>query len=294
VLPFSVAALLIMALPAPALAAMEFPLLDPVAIEIGPLAIRWYALAYIAGLLLGWWYLRRLAQVPPAVMAADRADDFLVWATLGVVIGGRLGYVLFYNPGYFLDHPAEAFMLWQGGMSFHGGFIGVIVALLLFCRRHGIGVLALGDLLACVAPIGLFFGRIANFVNAELYGRPAPDLPWAVVFPTTLDGLPRHPSQLYEAALEGLLLFVITALLFRMKAVRLRRGTLIGVFMVGYGLSRFAVEFVREPDAHIGTIWGFLTMGQILSVPMILIGLAFWAWAWSRPPAPETATDGRS
>jgi len=287
VLPFSVVAVTA-ALPA---LALPFPIIDPVAIEIGPLAIRWYALAYIAGLLLGWWYLRRLSRVGPApVMVPDRADDFLVWASLGVVLGGRLGYVLFYNPGYYLSHPAEALMVWQGGMSFHGGFIGVIVALLLFCRRHGIGVLALGDLLACTSPIGLFFGRIANFVNAELYGRPAPHLPWAMVFPTAPGGLPRHPSQLYEAALEGLLLFVITALLFRVRAVRLRRGTLIGVFMVGYGLSRFVVEFAREPDAHLGYIWGVLTMGQILSLPMIVAGLAFWAWAWTRPPVTPAET----
>ncbi len=281
-LPFSLAAT-VAALPA---LALPFPVIDPVAIEIGPLAIRWYALAYIAGLLLGWLYLRRLSRVGPvAVMTAERADDFLVWATLGVVLGGRLGYVVFYNPGYYLSHPAEALMLWQGGMSFHGGFLGVIVALLLFCGRHRIGALALGDLLACAAPIGLFFGRIANFINAELYGRPAPDLPWAMVFPTAPGDLPRHPSQLYEAALEGLVLFAVTALLFRLPAVRLRRGTLIGVFMVGYGAARFAVEFAREPDAHLGTIWGFLTMGQILSLPMIAVGLAFWAWAWTRPPA---------
>ncbi|SDE57604.1 phosphatidylglycerol:prolipoprotein diacylglycerol transferase [Rhodospira trueperi] len=269
---------------APVLATVPFPAIDPVAIQIGPLAVRWYALAYIAGLLLGWLWLRRLGRRPPAVLTHDQADDFLVWASLGVVLGGRLGYVLFYNLSYFLGRPSEILMVWQGGMSFHGGFLGVIIALLIFCRRKGIHPLAMGDLLACIAPIGLFFGRIANFINGELYGRPAPDLPWAMVFPTA-DGQPRHPSQLYEAALEGLLLLVVTAVLFRVAAVRARRGTLIGVFMIGYGVSRFLVEFAREPDAHLGYLFGVITMGQVLSLPMILAGLGFLAWAWSRPPA---------
>ncbi|KAA5607421.1 prolipoprotein diacylglyceryl transferase [Roseospira marina] len=263
---------------------MPYPMIDPVAFELGPLAIRWYALAYIAGLLLGWWYVRRLAQVPPAVTTPERIDDFLVWATLGVVLGGRLGYVLVYNPAYYFAHPAEIAMVWQGGMAFHGGLAGVVVALLLFCRRHRIAPLALGDVIACAAPVGLFFGRLANFVNAELYGRPAPDLPWAMVFPTDPTGLPRHPSQLYEATLEGLVLFVILALLWRVRAVRLRRGSLIGVFLVGYGLARFTVEFAREPDPQLGYLFGGVTMGQILSLPMILAGLGFLVYAWTRPP----------
>jgi len=269
---------------APTLAAVPFPAIDPVAFEIGPLVIRWYALAYIGGLVLGWWMLRRLGRTPPAVLTAEQADDFLVWATLGVVLGGRLGYVLFYNLPYYLDHPAEIAMVWQGGMAFHGGFLGVVIALLIFCRRKGIPPLAMGDLLACIAPIGLFFGRIANFINGELYGRPAPDVPWAMVFPTA-DAQPRHPSQLYEAALEGLVLFAVTMILFRVAAVRARRGALIGVFMTGYGLARFVVEYFREPDPQLGYLFGVITMGQILSLPMILAGLAFLAWAWYRPPA---------
>jgi phosphatidylglycerol:prolipoprotein diacylglycerol transferase len=263
-------------------------MIDPVAFELGPLAIRWYALAYIAGLLLGWWYVRRLAQAPPALMPAERADDFLVWATIGVVVGGRLGYVLFYNPGYYLSHPLEIPMLWQGGMSFHGGFAGVIAAVILFARRHGIPILALGDIIACAAPVGLFFGRLANFVNAELYGRPAPDLPWSMVFPTDPLALPRHPSQLYEAVLEGLVLFVVLAVLWRIRRVRFRHGSLIGVFMIGYGVARVLVEFAREPDPQLGYLFGVVTMGQILSVPMILAGIGFLAYAWSRP-ARETA-----
>ncbi|MQX36584.1 prolipoprotein diacylglyceryl transferase [Roseospira navarrensis] len=258
-------------------------MIDPIAFELGPLAIRWYALAYIAGLLLGWWYVRRLGQAPPAVLPGERADDFLVWATLGVVLGGRLGYVLFYNPGYYLSHPLEVAMVWQGGMSFHGGFLGVIAAVILFGRRHRIPILSMGDIIACAAPVGLFFGRLANFVNAELYGRPAPDLPWSMVFPTDPLGLPRHPSQLYEAALEGLLLFVILAVLWRVPAVRFRPGSLIGVFMIGYGVSRVLVEFAREPDPQLGHLFGLATMGQILSVPMILAGIGFLAHAWRQP-----------
>jgi len=257
-------------------------MIDPVAIELGPLAIRWYALAYIAGLLLGWWYVRRLGEAPPAVLSGERTDDFLVWATLGVVLGGRLGYVLFYNPAYYLSHPAEIVMVWQGGMAFHGGLLGVIAALLLFCRRHKIAPLAMGDIVACAAPVGLFFGRLANFVNAELYGRPAPDLPWSMVFPSDPDQLPRHPSQLYEAALEGALLFVILAVLWRVPAIRRRPGSLIGVFLVGYGLARFTVEFAREPDPQLGYLFGWITMGQILSAPMILAGLGFLGFAWMR------------
>ncbi|WP_184437045.1 prolipoprotein diacylglyceryl transferase [Roseospira goensis] len=273
--------------------ALPFPVIDPVAVEIGPLVVRWYALAYIAGLLLGWLYLRRLGRTPPAVLTGDQADDFLVWATLGVVLGGRLGYVLFYNLPYYLAHPAEILMVWQGGMAFHGGLLGVIVALLLFCRRKGIPPLAMGDLVACVAPIGLFFGRLANFVNGELYGRPAPDLPWAMVFPTA-DDQPRHPSQLYEAVLEGLVLFALLAVLWRVPAVRRRRGALTGVFLTGYGLARFAVEVVREPDAQLGYLFGLVTMGQVLSLPMIVAGLAFLAWAWSRPPVAEPEPGPRS
>lgn len=272
----------------PALA-IPFPIIDPVAVEIGPLAVRWYALAYIAGLLLGWVAVRRLGRQPPAGFQGEEADDFLVWATLGVVLGGRLGYVLFYNLPYYLENPAQIVMVWQGGMAFHGGLLGVVIALLVFCRRRGINPLVMGDVVACAAPIGLFFGRIANFINAELYGRAAPDLPWAMVFPTDPFGLPRHPSQLYEAALEGVVLFVLLAVLWRCWSVRGRPGALVGVFLTGYGVARALVEIVREPDAHLGTLFWGVTMGQLLSLPMILAGVAFLAWAWRRPPLERPA-----
>jgi len=272
----------------PALA-VPFPMIDPVAIEVGPLVIRWYALAYIAGLLLGWQYVRLLGRRPPAGIPGPAVDDFLVWATLGVVLGGRIGYVLFYNLPYYLAHPAEVFMVWQGGMAFHGGLLGVVLALLLFCWRRGINPLVMGDVVACAAPIGLFFGRIANFINAELYGRPDPDLPWAMVFPSDPLALPRHPSQLYEAALEGAVLFIVVGLLWRVWAVRGRPGALVGVFLTGYGLARALVEFVREPDPQLGYLFGVITMGQVLSLPMILAGLGFLAWAWRRPPLERPA-----
>jgi len=271
----SLAALPVLALP--------FPIIDPVAIEIGPLAIRWYALAYIAGLLLGWLYVRRLGRQPPARFQGEEADDFLVWATLGVVLGGRIGYVLFYNLPFYLDNPAQIVMVWQGGMAFHGGLLGVIIALLAFCWRRRINPLVMGDVVACAAPIGLFFGRIANFINGELYGRPAPDLPWAMVFPSDRLGLPRHPSQLYEAALEGVVLFLVLAGLARVWSMRGRPGALVGVFLTGYGIARASVELVREPDPQLGFLVDGITMGQVLSLPMIIAGLAFLAWAWRRP-----------
>ncbi|GAA0582447.1 prolipoprotein diacylglyceryl transferase [Caenispirillum bisanense] len=253
--------------------ALPFPAIDPIAIEIGPLAIRWYALAYLTGLLGGWWYLRFLARRTPGGPTDDQADDFLVWATLGVVVGGRLGYVLFYKPEYYLANPLDIVKVWQGGMAFHGGVLGVIFAIWLFSRLRGLSFLRMGDLVCAVVPIGLFFGRIANFINGELWGRPAPDVPWAVVFPHGGD-VPRHPSQLYEAILEGLVLVVLLHLLWRVAAIRERRGFIAGAFLAGYGLSRFTVEFFREPDAFLGTLAAGLTMGQLLSLPMILAGAA--------------------
>ena len=251
--------------------AIPFPQIDPVIVSFGPFAVRWYALAYIAGLVIGWRLMRRLAAKPPFEIGAEHIDDFLVWATLGVILGGRIGYALFYNFGLFLDNPISILYVWRGGMSFHGGFLGVVVAGLWFCKRRGIEPLKLGDLLACVAPVGLFFGRIANFINGELYGR-VTDVPWGVVFPRGGPD-PRHPSQLYEAALEGLVLFVVINLLFRVEAIREKRGFLTGVFIAGYALSRMIVELFRQPDAHIGFLSLGSTMGQWLSVPMLLIGL---------------------
>ena len=263
--------------------ALAYPAIDPVLVQIGPFAIRWYALAYLAGLLLGWWYARTLASRPPRLVPVEAIDDFLMWATLGVVLGGRLGYVLFYKPGYYLDYPLQALQLWHGGMSFHGGLLGVVVAGVTFCARRRLRILAFADLIFCAAPIGLCLGRIANFINGELAGRPT-DVPWAMVFPGW-GPLPRHPSQLYQAALEGALLFVILFLLWRIPAVRTRPGVLTGAFLVGYGIFRSFAELFREPDAHLGFIVGHVTMGQILSAPLVLIGLGFIIVMWRRGPA---------
>ncbi|MCG8508581.1 MAG: prolipoprotein diacylglyceryl transferase [Rhodospirillales bacterium] len=251
---------------------LAFPTIDPVLIEIGPIAIRWYGLAYVVGLLLGWRIARRLASGPPQVTTPQNIDDFLVWATLGVILGGRLGSIIFYNFDYYLNYPLDVFKIWQGGMSFHGGFLGVVIAGWLFVKRKGIDPLAFGDILACAAPIGLFFGRIANFINGELYGRPT-DVPWAMIFPTDEAGLPRHPSQLYQAALEGLVLFLLLYFLWRVDAVRRRSGVLIGVFLIGYAVARSFAEFFRQPDAHIGFLAAGTTMGQLLSLPMLLVGV---------------------
>jgi phosphatidylglycerol:prolipoprotein diacylglycerol transferase len=249
--------------------AIPFPGIDPVAIQIGPLAIRWYALAYVAGILLGWryaiWLTRRLGHV-----ARDQLDDLVVWATLGIIIGGRLGYVAFYKPRYFLENPGEIVAVWQGGMSFHGGLLGVAVALLLFAKRRRIALLPLADLIACAAPIGLFFGRLANFINGELYGRPS-NVPWAIVFP---NGGPftRHPSQLYEALLEGPVLLFILYIATQRPEVRARPGVLAGVFLMGYATARSIAEVFRAPDAFIGFLPGGVTMGQALSAPLLLFG----------------------
>lgn len=260
--------------------AIAFPMIDPVLVEIGPLAIRWYALAYIVGLVLGWRYMMWMARQDGALVKPEQADDFLVWAVLGVILGGRLGYVLFYKPAYYAAHPLEILQTWQGGMSFHGGFLGVMIVTLLFCRKRGISFLGFVDLVSVVAPIGLLFGRIANFINSELWGRPT-DVPWAMVFP---NGGPfaRHPSQLYEAALEGLLLTVVMHLAWRNPALRGKPGTLSGVFLIGYGCSRVFVEFFRQPDAHLGFLWGGATMGQILSIPMVIVGISIIAYARKR------------
>ena len=262
--------------------ALPFPGIDPVAIALGPLVIRWYALAYLAGLLLGIRYAMALARRNPGPPQPADYDDFLVWAVLGVVLGGRTGYVLFYQFDLYLSDPTEIFKLWHGGMSFHGGFAGVIVAVLLFSRLRGFSPLAFGDLLACCTPIGLFFGRIANFINGELFGRVS-DVPWAMVFPRG-GPFPRHPSQLYEAALEGLLLGIVLHLLWRLPGVRGKPGTLIGVFFIGYGLARSVVELFREPDAQLGFLIGGFTMGQLLSLPMIAIGAGFVLYARRKAP----------
>lgn len=275
--------------------ALTYPVIDPVAIQIGPLGIRWYALAYIAGILIGWWYVRRLVECNRlwgglARPTAVELDDFVLWATVGIVLGGRIGYVLFYNPMHYLSNPSEIPKLWMGGMAFHGGFLGVAVATALFTRRRSFSMLTLFDLVAAQAPIGLFFGRIANFINGELWGR-AGDVPWAMVFP---HGGPeaRHPSQLYEAGLEGILLLAILAhLVFRTGVMR-RPGVLAGLFVTGYGLARFIVEYFREPDVQLGYLAGGFTMGQFLSLPMVFGGVALAVWAWRR--SAKTTETGNS
>jgi phosphatidylglycerol---prolipoprotein diacylglyceryl transferase len=261
---------------------IPYPVIDPVLIAFGPLVIRWYALAYIAGLLIGWRYCLWIASRPPEVASRAQIDDFLTWATLGVILGGRAGYVLFYKPEFYLENPDQIVALWHGGMSFHGGTLGVLTALALFCRQRKINFLGFADIIACATPIGLFFGRIANFINDELWGR-VTDVPWAMIFPSDPEHLPRHPSQLYEAGLEGVVLFLLLYALLRAGA-RNRPGSLAGTFILGYGVARITAEFFRQPDANLGFLWGGATMGQLLSIPLLLIGAWLLWWARTRPP----------
>ncbi|HML11862.1 MAG TPA: prolipoprotein diacylglyceryl transferase [Xanthobacteraceae bacterium] len=265
---------------------LRFPAFDPVLVQIGPFAIRWYALAYIAGILIGWIYAKAILRSQrawggEAPITAAAFDDFVLWVTLGIILGGRTGYVLFYNLPHFLEYPLEIVQLWKGGMSFHGGFLGCVLAVVLFARRREIPILSLGDLTCAVAPIGLLFGRLANFINGELWGRPS-DVPWAMVFPGA-GPEPRHPSQLYEATLEGLVLFVVLGLFIRFGALK-RPGLILGAFALLYGLARSFCEFFREPDIQLGFLWGGLTMGMLLSLPMILGG-ALIIWLVLRAPA---------
>ena len=254
--------------------------LDPIALDLGILQIHWYSLAYIAGILLGWYYLTKLIDQPHAPMARRHADDFVFYATLGILLGGRLAYVFFYQPEI-LRNPIDILKLWQGGMSFHGGALGVSAGIFYMARRNGLSWLRIHDYIACCAPFGLFFGRIANFVNGELWGRPT-NVPWGIIFPNADDGRPRHPSQLYEAGLEGLVLGLILAFFFWRTNARHQPGKLVGIFLLGDGLSRFIVEYFREPDAQLGTLsWG-LTMGQTLTVPMLVGGIYLIATASKR------------
>ena len=268
---------------------LPFPAINPVLISIGPLAVRWYALAYIVGIVAGWFYARavivsqRLWGGPAPFNLVD-FDDFVIWVTLGIILGGRAGYVLFYNLPHFAAHPLEILELWNGGMSFHGGVLGCIVATVLFALRRNVPMLSLGDVTTAVAPIGLFLGRIANFINGELWGRPT-DVPWAMVFPHG-GPIPRHPSQLYEATLEGLVLLVVLGLLVRMGALK-RPGVVTGAFFLGYGLARIVCELFREPDAQLGFLWGGLTMGMLLCIPLILAGIAVLGFALTRQPIAE-------
>jgi len=250
--------------------ALAFPPLDPVALSFGPLVIRWYALAYLVGFILGWRYCLYLARRNPKGPTPQQYDDFLTWAVIGTVLGGRLGYILFYQPEYYFAHPMEMLQVWHGGMSFHGGMLGVIASAWLYSNRRHIGFFSFTDILACATPIGLGLGRIANFVNGELYGRAA-DVPWAMIFPRGGD-VPRHPSQIYEALLEGLMLFLILFFIARQEKLRARPGFLSGCFLFGYGIFRLSIEFFREPDMQLGFLIGGTTMGQLLCLPMILFG----------------------
>jgi phosphatidylglycerol:prolipoprotein diacylglycerol transferase len=247
---------------------MFFPQIDPIIFKIGPLAIRWYGMMYLLGFGAAYLLIRHLVRLRKLPLETDKISDLLFYGILGVILGGRLGYVLFYNPGWYLTHPLEIFSIWQGGMSFHGGLLGVACAVLIFCRRRRLPVLLTGDILVTASTIGLGLGRVGNFINAELWGR-VTEQPWGVIFPGA-GPYPRHPSQLYEAILEGLLLFVILYILQRRDAAE---GVPFFFFFLGYGCFRFIVEFFRQPDAHLGFLWGGATMGQMLSLPMILFGL---------------------
>lgn len=268
------------------IAAIAFPPLNPIAFSIGPFSVHWYALAYIVGMLFAWWYLKRLVTFPKLwgayrpTMTMQQVDDLFLWFLVGVIGGGRLGYVLFYKPAFYFANPLEIFKTWDGGMSFHGGFLGVVVACWLYGRKHGIGLDRLLDLGAAVTPVGLGLGRIANFINAELWGRPS-DMPWAVIFPG--DNFGRHPSQLYEALLEGLVLFVVVRIATHHFAALQYPGRAAGIYALGYGLSRILVEHFREPDAQLGYFAGFITMGMILSLPLVAIGT--WLLVRSRRTA---------
>ncbi|WP_372702856.1 prolipoprotein diacylglyceryl transferase [Castellaniella sp.] len=256
---------------------MLAPHIDPIALQIGPLAIHWYGLMYLAGFGIAWLLGRWRIHHYPGQLTLRDLEDIIFYGVLGVVIGGRLGYALFYKPGEYLANPLAILEVWQGGMSFHGGLLGVVIAMLLFARRRGLTLLALGDFIVPLIPPGLAAGRLGNFINGELWGRPT-ELPWAMVFPGARDGLPRHPSQLYEMGLEGVGLF---ALVWWFARKPRPAGQVSAVFLMGYGVFRFAVEFTREPDDFLGLFAGF-SMGQILSVPMIVIGVILFFWSAKR------------
>ena len=271
---------------------MQFPHFDPVLVQIGPFAIRWYALAYIAGILLGWRYAIAMIRNPklwafrgPAATPLE-FDDLIFWLTLGIIVGGRLGHVIFYTPRIIVENPVEILKTWHGGMSFHGGLIGVAVAGVTYASRRRLDILRLGDDIAAASPLGLFFGRLANFINGELWGRPT-TLPWGVVFPDAVPAVARHPSQLYEAALEGLVLFSVLSWTVHRAKLLNRRGVVMGLFVLGYGLIRVALENVREPDSYMPHFPLGLTMGLLLSAPLILIG-AWLIWRGMSEPVPAT------
>jgi phosphatidylglycerol:prolipoprotein diacylglycerol transferase len=256
--------------------------LDPVALDLGFFQIKWYSLAYITGILVGWWYLLKLIAQPGSPMARRHVDDLVFYATLGIILGGRLGYAIFYSPDMLLS-PWRLIRLWDGGMSFHGGMIGTSIGIILFARKEKLDWLRIHDYLACAVPFGLFFGRMANFINGELWGKPS-NVAWAIIFPRTGNDVPRHPSQLYEAGLEGIALFAILWFAFWRTKARYEPGKLVGLFLLGYGLARFTVEFFREPDSQFsGTFFATtIHMGQLLTLPMIIGGLYLIATAKGR------------
>jgi len=270
--------------------ALPFPDFDPIIVQIGPFALRWYALAYVAGILLGWRYVAGLMKrqdlwaprQPPATI--PQVDDLILWLTLGIILGGRLGHVLFYTPSIIWTDPIEILKVWNGGMSFHGGALGVLVAVALFARTNHVDMLRLWDAVCAASPFGLFFGRIANFINGELWGRPT-DVPWAFVFPNA-GILARHPSQLYEAALEGVVLFIILRWATHRAKLLRRRGVVAGMFMLAYAVFRMSLENVREPDAYLPHFPLGLTMGMMLSAPMALVG-AWLIWRGMKEPIPQ-------
>lgn len=272
---------------------LQHPVIDPVALQLGPLAIHWYGLTYLAAFALFMWLGKlRLAHEPYASLTGPQAwrkrdlEDILFLGVMGVVLGGRIGYCLFYKPAYYLAHPLEVFAVWQGGMSFHGGMLGVIVAMLWFARSRQRPLLQVTDFVAPCVPTGLAAGRVGNFINGELWGRVAdPDMPWGMVFRGAGD-MPRHPSQIYQFLMEGLLLFVLLWLFARKRR---KQGEVSAAFLVGYGVFRFIAEFFREPDAHLGVLSLGMSMGQWLCVPMVLGGVALWMWARQREHAPVSA-----
>jgi len=276
------------------LAAIAYPQIDPVFFHIGPLPIRWYALAYLVGLVGGWLYARALVRNDSLWDTTPRPaltsiDDLLVYVAFGVILGGRVGYILFYNFDFFLAHPARIFAVWEGGMAFHGGLAGAALAIWLFARRNLVSALTVADICAAVVPIGILLGRLANFIKPELWGRVS-DVGWAMVFPGA-GPLPRHPSQLYEAALEGLLLLIVLYFAARMGALK-RPGFTAGLFGAGYGAARIICEFFREPDPQLGFLFGSATMGMLLSIPLIVVGI-WLMWVASHRPVRE-AESGRS
>ena len=256
------------------------PSIDPVIVSFGVIQIRWYGIAYVLGFLLGVYLLKQINQGYQRKVENKQIDDFFIWSVIGVIVGGRIGYVLFYQTATILTNPINILFIWKGGMSFHGGLIGIIISIFLFSKKYSIDFFQLSDLVSSVAPIGLFFGRLANFINVELYGR-VTDFPLAMIYPS-IDQAPRHPSQLYEAFFEGVLLFIILRYCNKKNYSRNNFGFITSIFLILYGIFRFLIEFLREPDAHIGLILNSITMGQLLSIPLVIMGVGIYLKTYSK------------